>query len=338
MQTKNTLDIKMDNYSQAAMLLLSMGEEGAARVMSYLDKSDVQLLSHKMARLSSITQQEAEAVLSRFFERYKEQSGIARASRSYLQKTLDIALGDRVAKSLIDSIYGDEIKILVKRLEWVEPQLLAREIAFEHCQLQAVLLGLLPADSAAQILKMLPQASQDDVLVRIAQLGDLDRHVVEELRLLVERCMLMAMEKSHTQVAGVKQVADILNRFERDREQLMEMIKLYDNKLADDVTDNMFDFIILGRQKQETLQTLMGMVPAETLAIALKGIDAELKTSLLKALPKRMSSAIETQIEALGGVPFSRAQGARKDIMTLAKQMMQDGDIELQLFEEQVVV
>ena len=328
----------MDNYAQAAMLLLSMGEEGAAMVMAHLDRNDVQHLSHKMARLSSITQQEAEAVLSRFFQRYKEQSGIARASRSYLQKTLDIALGDRVSKSLIDSIYGDEIKVLVKRLEWVDPQLLAREITHEHCQLQAVLLGLLPPESAAKILKMLPADSQDEVLVRIAQLGELDRNVVEELRELVERCMLMAMEKSHTQVAGVKQVADILNRFEGDREQLMEMIKLHDKQMAIDVTDNMIDFIILGRQKQETLQTLLGQVPSETLSLALKGIDFELKDALLNALPKRMSSAIETQIEALGGVPVSRASGARKEIMELAKQLMQEGEIELQLFEEQVVV
>lgn len=328
----------MDNYAQAAMLLLSMGEEGAARVMAHLDRNDVQHLSHKMARLSSITQQEAEAVLSRFFQRYKEQSGIARASRSYLQKTLDIALGDRLSKSLIDSIYGDEIKVLVKRLEWVDPQLLAREITHEHCQLQAVLLGLLPAESAAKILKMLPSDIQDEVLVRIAQLGELDRNVVDELRELVERCMLMAMEKSHTQVAGVKQVADILNRFEGDREQLMEMIKLHDKQMAIDVTDNMFDFIILGRQKQETLQTLLGQVPSETLSLALKGIDFELKDALLNALPKRMSSAIETQIEALGGVPVSRASGARKEIMELAKQLMQEGEIELQLFEEQVVV
>lgn len=107
-----------------------------------------------------------------------------------------MALGDRVAKSLIDSIYGDEIKTLVKRLEWVEPQLLAREITNEHSQLQAVLLGLLPAESAAQVLQSLPAAGQDEVLVRIAQLGELDRDVVDELRQLVERCMLIAMEKA----------------------------------------------------------------------------------------------------------------------------------------------
>ncbi|GIU22906.1 flagellar motor switch protein FliG [Shewanella sp. MBTL60-007] len=331
------LTIKMDNLEQAAMLLLSMGEKGAAQVMAHLDRNDVQHLSHKMARLSSITQHEAEAVLGRFFKRYQEQSGIARASRTYLQKTLDLALGDRVAKSLIDSIYGDEIKILVKRLEWVDPQLLAREIANEHSQLQAVLLGLLPPESAAQVLQSLPASGQDEVLVRIAQLGDLDREVVDELKQLVERCMLIAMEKSHTQISGVRQVADILNRFEGDREQLMEMLKLHDKQLANNVADNMFDFIILGRQKPETLRDIMAAVPADVLALALKGIDNELKMTLLGALPKRMSSAIETQVEAIGTVPLSQAIAARKEIMELAKQMMDDGEIELQLFEEQVV-
>ncbi|MFT5788216.1 flagellar motor switch protein FliG [Shewanella sp. Choline-02u-19] len=333
----NEVTIKMDNLEQAAMLLLSMGEKGAAQVMSHLDRHDVQHLSHKMARLSSITQDEAEAVLGRFFKRYQEQSGIARASRTYLQKTLDLALGDRVAKSLIDSIYGDEVKTLIKRLEWVEPQLLAREIANEHSQLQAVLLGLLPADSAALVLQGLPAEVQDEVLVRIAQLSDIDREVVDELKQLVERCMLIAMGKSYTQVSGVRQVADILNRFEGDREQLMEMLKLHDKQLANNVADNMFDFIILGRQKPETLQEIMEVVPADVLALALKGIDSELKSTLLSALPKRMSSAIETQVEAIGSVPLSQAIAARKEIMALAKQMMDDGEFELQLFEEQVV-
>ena len=327
----------MNNVEQAAMLLLSMGEKGAAQVMAHLDRHDVQHLSHKMARLSSISQHEADEVLGRFFNQYREQSGIARASRSYLQKTLDLALGDRVAKSLIDSIYGNEIKTLVRRLEWVDPQLLAKEIALEHCQLQAVLLALLPPESAAQVLHELPETVQDEVLVRIAQLSELDRDAVDELTQLVERCMLIAMEKSHTKVSGVRQVADILNRYDGDREQLMTMIKLHDTELASDVTDNMFDFIILGRQKPDVLQEIISIVPPEVLAVAIKGIDVELKISVMAALPKRMSSAIETQSEALGSVPLSQAIAARKEIMQLAKQMNDDGEIELQLFEEQVV-
>ena len=330
-------NIELDNFDQAAMILLSMGENGAAQVMSHLDRNDVQLLSHKMARLSSLSQSDADEILSQFFIRYKEQSGIAKASRSYLQRTLDLALGDRVAKSLIDNIYGDETKTLVKRLEWVDPTLLAREIRGEHSQLQAVLLGLLPPESAALVLQGLPEEGQDQILVRIAQLGELDRSVVDELRVLVERCMLIAMEKSNTKVSGIKQVADILNRFTGDREQLVSMIKLHDKKLANDVTDNMFDFIILGRQTPEVLQEIMDNTPLNTIAIAIKGIDANLRKTLLQALPKRMVSAIETQSETLGSIPLSQANAARKDIMDTAKAMMKEGTIDLQLFEEQVV-
>ncbi|SDK19416.1 flagellar motor switch protein FliG [Ferrimonas sediminum] len=328
---------QLDSIEQAAMLLLSMGEEGAAKVLAHLDRADVQRLSHKMARLSNISQDQAGGVLSRFFDEYRGQSGIARASRGYLQRTLDIALGDRVAKGLIDNIYGDEIQTLVRRLEWVDAKLLANEITHEHSQLQAVLLGLLPAENASLVLQHLPSHCHDEVLLRIAALGELDRDVVEELRQLVERCVAIAMEKSHTQVAGVKQVADILNRYEGDREQLMSVLRLHDNRLATQVEDNMFDYIILGRQKDETLQRLLAEVAPETLALSLKGVDSNLKKAILKALPKRMSSSIEVQVEAIGPVALSRADQARFEVMEKAKAMMEAKELELQLFEEPVV-
>ena len=329
---------ELSKLEQAALLLLSMGEESAASVMSFLDRNDVEHLSYKMAGLSSVTQQQAEEIMNLFFERYQQQAGIAKASRNYLQKTLDLALGDRVAKNLIDSIYGDEIKTLIKRLEWVDPKLLAQELFNEHVQLQAVMLGLLPPETAAHILNMLPTVDQDEIMVRIAQLGDLEKEVVDELKQLIERCMLISREKSSTQVAGVKQVANILNRYDGNREQLLRNIKIYDPKLANDVKDSMFNFMILGRQKPEVLSDVISAVDMETLALALKGVDNRLKTSILSALPRRQSSVIEAQMGVMGGVPISQANEARKKIMQRAREMMEREEIELQLFEEQEVV
>lgn len=329
---------ELSKLEQAAMLLLSMGEDSAASVMSYLNRTDVEHLSYRMADLSSITQQQAEDILDRFFERFQQQAGIAKASRKYLQKTLDLALGDRVAKNLIDSIYGDEIKTLIKRLEWVDSKLLAQEICHEHVQLQAVMLGLLPPETAAYILNMIPTVDQDEIMVRIAQLGELEKDVIEELKQLIERCMLVSREKSSTQVAGVKQVANIINRYNGNREQLLKNIKVYDPKLANDVTDNMFNFAILGRQKAEVLSDVISAVDMETLALALKGVENNLKMSILSALPRRQSSIIESQMGVMGGVPISQANEARKQIMQRARDMMERGEIELQLFEEQEVM
>lgn len=336
--SEDTPTKELSKLEQAAMLLLSMGEESAASVISLLDRDDVEHLSYKMAGLSSITQQQAEIILNLFFERYQQQAGIAKASRDYLQKTLDLALGDRVAKNLIDTIYGDEIKTLIKRLEWVDPKLLTQELFHEHVQLQAVMLGLLPPETAAHILNMLPTVDQDEIMVRIAQLGELEKNVIEELKQLIERCMLISREKSSTQIAGVTQVANIINRYDGNKEQLLRNIKIYDQKLANDVTDSMFNFIILGRQKAETLSDIIGAVDMETLALALKGVDNKLKASILAALPRRQSSIIESQVDAMGSVPLSQANEARKKIMQRTREMMESGEIELQLFDEQKVI
>ncbi|MBW3139427.1 FliG C-terminal domain-containing protein [Ferrimonas balearica] len=335
--TNSELATQLGGVEQAAMLLVSMGEQGAAKVLANLSSHQVQQVSQMMARLSNVRQEDAQSVLQRFFSDYRAQAGIARASRGYLQRTLDLALGDKLAKGLLDSIYGDEVKTLVQRLEWVEPALLARQIAPEHPQLQAVLLGLLPPESASQVLQRLPVASHDELLVRIAQLGELDRQVIEELKELVDRCLIVANERSHTRVTGVRQVAGILNRFSGDRSQLMEMIKLHDQGLAVEVEANMFDFIILARQSDETLQHLLQEVPQEVLALAMKGIDSDFKRRLMSALPKRMSQALELQVDTLGPVPLSRADGARAEVMAIARRMMSEGEIELQLYEEQVV-
>lgn len=54
------------------------------------------------------------------------------ASRSFLQRSLGMALGESIAGSVIDSIYGDEIRPKLARLQWASPRWLAERLALEH--------------------------------------------------------------------------------------------------------------------------------------------------------------------------------------------------------------
>ena len=75
---------QMDSLDKAAVLLLSMGPEAAAKVLKRLSRDEVQQLTTCMARLSGVSSNEAKATLQQFFELYKQQSGISGASRDYL--------------------------------------------------------------------------------------------------------------------------------------------------------------------------------------------------------------------------------------------------------------
>ncbi|WKE66522.1 FliG C-terminal domain-containing protein [Gallaecimonas kandeliae] len=325
------------DLDRAAILMLSMGEATAAKIMARLGRDEVQALSQRMAKLSGVSTAEAKSVMQGFFEHYREHSGISAASRQYLEKTLDLALGKRLARGMVDSIYGDALRQELKALQWVPAETLARFFRNEHPQLQAVLLAFLPPENASAVLGALPGEAHDDLLYRVANLKEVSEQVLDELKATLARCLQFVSEQSTAKVDGVRQAADILNRYQGDRGALMEMLRLHDQDTAGMVADNMYDFLILARQSDEVLQALVQEVPTETLALALKGADAVVRDALLAALPKRMAQGLEDAQKAMGLVPLSRAEQARGEIMALVRRLHEEQQLNFQLFEEKTV-
>lgn len=328
---------KPSDLDKAAILLLSMGEEAAAKVMSLLGRDAVTTLSNHMAKLSGVSTQQAREVIQGFFEHFREHSGISAASRQYLERTLDMALGKRLARGMIDNIYGDALREEIQKLQWISPETLARFFSSEHPQMQAVLLAFLPPDTAAAVLAALPPNTHDELLYRVANLQEVSDQVLSELKVTISRCLQFVSEQTTAKVDGIRQAADILNRYQGDRASLMEMLKLYDEQIAHSVTENMYDFMTLGRQSDDVLQALVQELPSETLTLALKGAAPEVRDALLKALPKRMAQGILDEIQALGLVPISQVEAARREVMQLVRNLHEQGIINYQLFEERVV-
>ncbi|CAJ1886787.1 lateral flagellar motor switch protein FliGL [Aeromonas jandaei] len=334
---QKAVDIDIDNLEKAAILLLSMGTEAAAKVMQKLSRDEVQRLISKMAGLSGVSSMEARWTLQQFFNQYREQSGIGSASREYLEQTLDLALGQRLSRSLLDSLYGDVMSQDIQRLQWVPADVLARFFRNEHPQMQAVLLAFLPPQTASAVLDELPGSVHDDLLVRVASLSSVSEHVLGELRLTLDRCLAYVADQSGAKVNGVRQVADILNRYQGDKEQMLLLLREHDGDMALEIEKNMFDFMTLRRQSDETLQRLVQEIPSELLALALKNTETSFRKVVLGAMPKRMAQALEDQIQHQGSVSLRKVEQAREEIMQLVRELVEQGEIEFQLFEEPTV-
>ncbi|WP_045423120.1 flagellar motor switch protein FliG [Vibrio jasicida] len=322
---------------QTALVLLGMGEDAAAKVLQHFSRDETQRVTRAMAKLNGIKSDSARGVIQHFFEDFREHSGIRGASKEYLSNTLRKALGNDLAKGLLNNLYGDEIRNNMQRLQWVEAETLARFIVNEHPQMQAIFLAYLPADSSSAVLKHLPQDYHDEIVFRIAQLQDIDHQVANDLHELVERCIEKVSASQSTPLSGVKQAADIINRFEGDRASLMEMLKLHDENVVNEIEENMFDFMVLGRQREETMDALVQQVPLELWAVALKGADILLQQAIKRSMPQRMVKALEDDMELRGAVVLSRVQRARQDIMQMVRELDEAGEIQLLLYEEPTV-
>ncbi len=322
---------------QTALVLLGMGEDAAAKVLQHFTRDETQRVTRAMAKLNGIKSDSARGVIQNFFEDFREHSGIRGASKEYLSNTLRKALGNDLAKGLLNNLYGDEIRNNMQRLQWVEAETLARFIVNEHPQMQAIFLAYLPADSSSAVLKHLPQDYHDEIIFRIAQLQDIDYQVATDLHELVERCIEKVSASQSVPLSGVKQAADIINRFEGDRGSLMEMLKLHDEEVVNAIEENMFDFMVLGRQREETMDMLVQQIPLELWATALKGSDITLQQAIKRSMPQRMVKALEDDMEARGAVALSRVQKARQDIMQMVRELDESGEVQLLLYEEPTV-
>ncbi|MGL4915147.1 MAG: lateral flagellar motor switch protein FliGL, partial [Aeromonas allosaccharophila] len=191
--------------------------------------------------------------------------------------------------------------------------------------------------TASAVLDALPGSVHDDLLVRVASLSSVSEHVLGELRLTLDRCLAYVADQSGAKVNGVRQVADILNRYQGDKEQMLSLLREHDGDMALEIEKNMFDFMALRRQTDDTLQRLVQELPSELLALALKNTETGFRKVILGAMPKRMAQALDDQIQNQGSVSLRKVEQAREEVMQLVRELVEQGEIEFQLFEEPTV-
>ncbi|WP_434357924.1 flagellar motor switch protein FliG [Parasalinivibrio latis] len=323
---------------QAAILLLSMGEESAANVLKQLDRDQVRELSLAMARIPAMKNEQVQTVYRRFFQDFKSESGISGASRAYLERTLDRALGKSLSRPLIDSIYGDNLKQDLQRLQWLEPAKIAELIADEHPQMQAVFLAYLEPDIASDVLSRLPEDSMDDLLYRLANLSEIHPSMMEEVQALLNGFLSETVQQSSTTVDGTQHAGEIINRLQSNQSQkVLSELKAQDPELVSRLESQMYNFDILVRQSEATLERLVEDADQEMLAIALKGADEALLDKIFATMPKRAAQYLREAMEGKGRVRLSAVEDARKELVNLLRQLADDGEVELALFSEPVV-
>lgn len=321
---------------QAAIVLLSMGEEPAAAVLRCLSREELLEVTQVMSRMSGIKVEAVKSSLQRFFDDYREQSGVHGASRTYLRRSLDLALGADIAGSVLNKIYGDEIRPKMARLQWASPKWLAEQLINEHVRMQAVFLAFLPAALASEIVDALPSDNRDQVLLNVARLTEIDRELLIELEEMVLRC-LDSLGLQSASVEGVRHAAEILNRLPGNRQQMVEMLRAHDPEMVSEIEVSMYDFYILSRQNDEVITRLIEEVAPDQWAIALKGAEPAVRDAILRAMPRRQAQGFEELMRRSGPVPRSRVEQVRGEIMAQVKELVDAGEIEIQLFAEATV-
>src|SRR5580658_1291039 len=89
---------------KAAMLLIVLGEQTSADLLPQLTEDDVQKVSREVARITSISSEQAEGVLNEFHQIATARDFVARGGLEYARKLLTRAYPPEVARRLVDRL------------------------------------------------------------------------------------------------------------------------------------------------------------------------------------------------------------------------------------------
>ena len=114
---------QMDDHGveDAAILLMSLGEEEASEVFKHLAPKEVQRLGEAIARMKAVTGERVDAVMNSFEKMASSERMLVADSNEYVKAVLRKALGDDKANLLIDRILQGSDVTGIESLKWMDP-------------------------------------------------------------------------------------------------------------------------------------------------------------------------------------------------------------------------
>jgi len=319
-----------EGLHNGAILLLALGEDCAAEVFKHLTPKEVQRLGERMARLTTVSDVQFDAVLRRFETTVESQRSLVSDTSAYVSNVLRLALGEDKAGLLIDRIVQGRDVSGIESLKWMDSPAVAELIRNEHPQIIATILVHLERDHASGVLQCLDDRVRSDVVLRIATLDGIQPNALKELNDVLSKVLAGGDRVRKTPLGGPKAAAEILNFLGSQVEgSVLSTIRGADADLAQKIEDQMFVFNDLLKLDNKAVQLMLREVGGDSLVIALKGADPELRDKILSNMSSRAAENLRDDLDSRGPVRVSEVEAQQKEILKLVRRMADEGQIAL---------
>lgn len=302
---------------KVAILIKSMGEIAAQKVLSTLTESERELIRKHMSELGEISPQLVEMVAKDFTDIVSRKNAGLLSERGG---------GNQVKKrGRKGSNAGFKRESVIKSLD---PDSLVKLVKDEYPQTIAIILANLDPYVASKTLSKLPDELKPDVAIRIAKLDKIATGMMDEIdRTFAE--MITRKDSSRIEEAdGVGRLADILNQIDSDSSDLIlnEMDEQHPD-LAYQTRQGMFVFEDLVMVDDKGLQKLLRSIETRDLAVALKGAPEGVTAKVFKNMSERAGEMVIDEIETIGSVRIKEVETAQMMITKIIQDLYQKNEI-----------
>lgn len=326
----STATTSLTGTQKAALVLIQLGRERAARVMSQLDDATIEELTGQIMRMERVDRSMADAVIGEFHAvtlggaQIMNNGGVG-----YAQQLLEASMGADKAADMLDRLASAMAPQPFEFMQQADARQVIALLNGEHPQTIALVLAHLRPEHASAILGGLAPAVQGQVAHRIALMERAAPDVVSVVADSLRRKSASVLTPQETSaIGGVQPLVEIINRADPSTEKLiLQGLEDRDEALADEVRSRMFVFADIVLLEDRALQLVLRGVEGADLAVALKGAGPGERDAVMRNLSERARENLVEEIELLGPVRVSQVEERRATIVQVIRRLEESGQI-----------
>ncbi len=313
---------------RAALIITAVGTENAADIYKHLSDDEVEKLTLEVSSLPFIESSTVDAVLDEFYELCLTEKVMTDGGVDYARNVLEKAFGKEAADRLMSKIAN---KMKSKSFEFIRKsdyKSLLSIVQNEYPQTIALILSYSTPDQASAVLSELPKEKRVDVVERMAKMDSTSPETIRAIESMLERKFSSVVSMDSNEVGGINFVADVLNKVDRANEKfIFDELSARDTALADEIKKKMFVFEDITSLDSMAIQRFIRECETKDLAVAIKGSNATVASTLYANMPQRMQESIQQEIEYMHNIRMRDVEEAQQRIVGIIRHLEEEGQL-----------
>lgn len=312
---------------KAAALVVAVGSKAASGMLEYLSDEEVEQLASEVAKIGRLMPETVDQVFTEVYEEATAQQLLAAGGIDYARDLLVDWKGDR-GHEIVERLITDAEATPFGFVRKSDPEKLSGVLAEEHPQTVALILAHQPATYAATVLGFFDSEVQAEIALRVGTMGKTSPEVIRNIETYLAGQVGPEPRAELATRGGIEELAEVLNNSDKETEKaILERLGLIDSDLAEEVQALMFVFDDITTLDDRAIQRVLQDVNAQDLALAMKGIGAEVSDAIVRNMSQRAAESLKEEIELLGPARRSDVEAARRRVVAAVRLLEEAGEI-----------